>query len=557
MNKEAVILFFFSFLMCAALFYSMGGLSVGNGKGYIWKSAAFSAANGLLMVLAWSLDSALSLPLVMFGGTAAVFWEAAAISRNTFKGRLKHYGITLLTMLCFLEIFHCVLLEIWRITDVFYPLILTMGTVSVLSVAGGYSACYVNEDLGEIFRAEKGDSLVSSYVALVILVQICSETVLLTQNCAPYRHMKGADLSLIMKDAALLAGSYLILIFQVRNFREERKNEEQDNLLKREQYVRERFYENGLANYCVNVTKDCFLEGGEYFCQDLKEDTKYSKLLRELVDECVFPDDKVLLARIGPQYYEERLEKNPSYNLCFRMDPQRFLAVTCLPEGARAVLKKAKTPWIWVNFYVVLCRDKKTSDIILYATMANVDEEVTKTERLRAAVETDLLTGLYNRRATEEKIQGFLEKGTGGTLFLVDLDHFKSVNDWLGHPAGDQLLKETAQTFRAVFRKEDVIGRIGGDEFAIFAVGLRDQACVIERAKSLNQACSRRHQIPDGSYIQTSLSIGIAAAPLDGEDYKTLYQNSDKALYEAKRAGRNRYCFYRKQGETSSPWSAS
>lgn len=542
MSQEVMILFFTSFFMCQSLFHSISRLSEGNDEGYGWKSLLFSLLDAFLMALAWLWNSPVSLVVILFGGPAAVFWEAAAVSRNTFRGRLNHYNFILLTLLCLLEIFHYILVEAALLRSVFYPLSAAIGAVALLAAAGVHSGSYVNKDLGDIFRSRKEYSLVSSYVALVILVQICSEAALLTRHCAIHVHMTGTDISLILKDIALLAGSYLILIFQVRSFREGRKNEEQDDLLKREQYVRGRLYENGLVNYCANVTKDCFLEGGEYFCLNLTKDTKYSQILQSLTEKCMFPEDKAIMDRIGQEYYEDRLEKNPSYNLCFRINPQRFLAFTSLPQEAQAVLRRARGPWIWVSFYVVLCRDKRTSDIIVYATMVNVDEEVTEREKLRIAVETDPLTGLYNRSAMEEKIGGCLKNKMGGALFLVDLDHFKNVNDRLGHPAGDRLLKETAQTFREVFRKEDMIGRIGGDEFLIFAVGFTDRACIIQRAEELNQACSRLHRVPDGKYIQTSLSIGIAVAPTDGEDYKTLYQNSDEALYKAKRAGRNRYC---------------
>jgi diguanylate cyclase (GGDEF)-like protein len=131
---------------------------------------------------------------------------------------------------------------------------------------------------------------------------------------------------------------------------------------------------------------------------------------------------------------------------------------------------------------------------------------------------------------------------SGFALLLIDLDHFKQVNDTLGHDAGDALLVETARRLRTIARKADVVARLGGDEFAIL---LADAAI----PSAVDIACHRildafespiRHA---GHDMRTSPSIGVALFPRDGTTQDELYKSADLALYEAKRSGRATWRF--------------
>lgn len=128
-------------------------------------------------------------------------------------------------------------------------------------------------------------------------------------------------------------------------------------------------------------------------------------------------------------------------------------------------------------------------------------------------------------------------------MFLFDRDNFKAINDNFGHPEGDELLKETAAILNSEFRNVDLVGRLGGDEFMAFAFGLESREVMARKAESLLEKL-RKHYDHESGTITTSISIGIAVFPGDGETYVDLYKRADQALYAAKRKGKDTYCFY-------------
>lgn len=160
--------------------------------------------------------------------------------------------------------------------------------------------------------------------------------------------------------------------------------------------------------------------------------------------------------------------------------------------------------------------------------------------RFREKSETDLLTGLYNRGSGVEKIEALLAQGQLGTLFVIDVDDFKSVNDTLGHAAGDEVLVALANCLRTAFFQRDVILRLGGDEFAVFSPNIvqRSQYTllseeVLRQVDGLALLCLKGRPL--------SLSVGCAPHSDPQESFETLYQRGDAALYEAKAAGKD--CF--------------
>nr|WP_277923575.1 EAL domain-containing protein [Sphingomonas sp. TREG-RG-20F-R18-01] len=160
-------------------------------------------------------------------------------------------------------------------------------------------------------------------------------------------------------------------------------------------------------------------------------------------------------------------------------------------------------------------------------------------EKMRSAALTDPLTGLGNRAAFQNTLQGFVASGrdTPFTLFLIDIDHLKDVNDRLGHAAGDAMLCHIATRLAAVAAKGGAIAvRLGGDEFAIVAAEGEDQSTRIENELMLIQGAMWRH---GEERRALSLSIGSARCPRDGREPDLLYRNADLALYQAKRLGRS------------------
>src|SRR5581483_10914389 len=128
-------------------------------------------------------------------------------------------------------------------------------------------------------------------------------------------------------------------------------------------------------------------------------------------------------------------------------------------------------------------------------------------------------------------------------VMLIDVDHFKDVNDSLGHKAGDLLLQEMARRFAVVIRKSDTLARIGGDEFAVLLPTRSDADSIAQAAQKLLGSLDRPIQVA-GKEIFVTVSIGVSIYPLDSHNLDDLMAYADAALYQAKREGRNSLRFY-------------
>jgi len=152
----------------------------------------------------------------------------------------------------------------------------------------------------------------------------------------------------------------------------------------------------------------------------------------------------------------------------------------------------------------------------------------------------DLLTGLPNRAVLHEDLERALSRNQRGeelALLCLDLDRFKPVNDTLGHAAGDALLKQVAERLLACARESDLVVRLGGDEFALVQFGTPQPASSTVLARRLIDALAQPFDL-DGHRVHIGSSIGIAVAPLDGDNPETLMRNADLAMYRAKSEGR-------------------
>ena len=174
-------------------------------------------------------------------------------------------------------------------------------------------------------------------------------------------------------------------------------------------------------------------------------------------------------------------------------------------------------------------------------------ESERRTAELEIANRTDALTGLSNRldfsRAMQRLLEDSREFGTRGALFYIDLDGFKTINDSLGHDAGDSLLKQVAARMEAVLRDSDYVARLGGDEFLIVVPQVSDHETAERVGQKLIEAIGASYRVAEKQSNVTA-SIGISMFPKDARDRETLMKCADLALYEAKHSGRNRLCFY-------------
>lgn len=187
--------------------------------------------------------------------------------------------------------------------------------------------------------------------------------------------------------------------------------------------------------------------------------------------------------------------------------------------------------------------------------LENYNEQIQQERTIEAMNlknQTDPLTGLYTREAfiqkTEEilRLSGSSSQGVNA-LFLLDLDHFKDVNDQLGHIAGDQVLRDTGFILKSIIRSTDLPGRLGGDEFVLFIQNAADCHGLECCAEKLLSALQRTFYSEERS-VTVSASIGIAPV-LGGESFSQLYEAADKALYEVKRMQRNGYQFAKSASE--------
>lgn len=161
------------------------------------------------------------------------------------------------------------------------------------------------------------------------------------------------------------------------------------------------------------------------------------------------------------------------------------------------------------------------------------------------------LTGLLNRRAWEREVKGALAAGKRGYLVMLDLDHFKEVNDNLGHQEGDRILKEMAEMLRQTFREVDIIGHIGGDEFCVFLVGDFEKEVVDQRMEYLMRLRRKEFPSKNGGTFTLSLSAGYAAVSDHGTSLENLVAAADAALYWQKEHGRDGFARWNEEMEKS------
>lgn len=180
-----------------------------------------------------------------------------------------------------------------------------------------------------------------------------------------------------------------------------------------------------------------------------------------------------------------------------------------------------------------------TGTALLYRSVERSSRLVDRLEKLAAV---DPLTGLVTRRVLDEATRTALARspdvGTG--MMILDVDHFKQINDEHGHPAGDEVLVQLASSLTRHCRETDVVSRLGGDEIAILFTGITAED-LAGRVAAIGLAVRGLPVLlPDGTGIHLSLSGGAAHAPSHADDHRSLYTAADIALYDAKRAGRDR-----------------
>lgn len=167
-----------------------------------------------------------------------------------------------------------------------------------------------------------------------------------------------------------------------------------------------------------------------------------------------------------------------------------------------------------------------------------------KNKAIRDEAYKDALTGLWNRKHLQDEIDSLKDSDSTGSFLIFDLDNFKGINDNYGHVVGDAALIAFAKTLKNFVHKDDIVARIGGDEFAVFLRNSYGKELLSDRIENLISEVEHEIKVVKEDDSYSSVSIGISAFPFDGKSFIELYNNADKALYYVKQNGKSGYHFY-------------
>ena len=243
-------------------------------------------------------------------------------------------------------------------------------------------------------------------------------------------------------------------------------------------------------------------------------------------------------------------EKHPGEGALFHPDDMPLLidkinalAAGSAYETAEIRMTTARGRYIWCRLRASAIRDEEGKLRKLSGIIINIDAEKRAAQQLQDRALRDPLTKLLNKDAGRKQAEDYFSRypaGVDGALLIIDLDNFKQVNDRYGHLFGDSVLTQAAREIRRLFRNQDIVARIGGDEFMVVMRGVSDRQMLEHRCSRITEAFrnvfqNHRYQLP------LSCSIGVALSPESGKSYFELFRNADLALYQAKARGKN--CF--------------
>ncbi|HHV10186.1 MAG TPA: diguanylate cyclase [Clostridiales bacterium] len=208
-------------------------------------------------------------------------------------------------------------------------------------------------------------------------------------------------------------------------------------------------------------------------------------------------------------------------------------------------MKNRLGEFIWCQIMGKTIYDDNKNPVRVIGKIVNVDSQKRELEALEFKATRDPLTGVYNKEVTIKKIDKFISGNKDRThmLMLVDLDDFKRINDTYGHLQGDKVLTYVITRIKEVFSEGEIIGRIGGDEFVVFAGNITNVEEVLDKAAILKQALDLVYRNGPTS-IKISGSIGVAIYPEAGIHYEQLMEHADQALYQVKERGKNDFMLY-------------
>ena len=406
------------------------------------------------------------------------------------------------------------------------------------------------KSLGLVHFAFLTVSLASLLFSTVILQPLIVEDLSCYESSGHIQNM--FFIEMFSKTLLVFASGYLILFVQARELRQKENVKSLTLDLEKEEHFRRSTQKESFLSFYVNASADQIQEGRDLFTPFMWQDiNNYAEMLQKMSFFCIHEEDRPRFVELNTlSCIEEKLESGfSSEKHAFRVRPKQMVELMNLPVPLKLSYLKSEEEWVWVKSKYIYTKDSETGDIYIYVSITDINERMKRSEQLMKDATIDKLTGIYNRAAfqkmVEEKVaETRLEGVSAGTLILIDVDNFKSVNDKLGHPVGDLALQEVAQNLKEIFRNNDIIGRLGGDEFCVFMNRAVDLNMIKERLGEINRRCRKSYPVPEEEPIHVSVSIGAAISETWMYSYQRLYESADQALYHTKENGKNSYSVY-------------
>lgn len=243
--------------------------------------------------------------------------------------------------------------------------------------------------------------------------------------------------------------------------------------------------------------------------------------------------------------------------------PRLYDAIGALQNGSdleivEVRIATARGRYLWCRFRASAIRDGVGALVRIVGIIINIDAEKQAEQLLQDRADRDALTKLLNKDAARKQAEEYLNQFSQGiscALLIIDLDNFKQVNDQYGHLFGDTVLTKAAKEIRKMFRNQDIVARIGGDEFMVLLRGVSDRGLVQSRCERL--LAIFRNTFRNGPQkLPISCSIGAALSPEHGRTYVELFQRADQALYQAKNQGKDGVAIYNGTDTAFASWKA-
>jgi len=283
-------------------------------------------------------------------------------------------------------------------------------------------------------------------------------------------------------------------------------------------------------NEAAHMTLDSIGEG--VLRMDLKENVKYLNQVAEKMTG----------------WFREEAHGRPVAEVLRFIDGASRTPVSSVASCTNCILVRRDGSEVGVERITTLIHEHDGS--ITGAIMAFRDVTAARAKSLEMShlAQHDVLTGLPNRVLFNDRLTQAIaladRQGKQLAVMFVDLDHFKKINDSLGHEIGDKLLRSVGERLRACVRRSDTVSRLGGDEFVVLLSQVEHAEDAAISARKTLRALTAPHLI-DGKSLDINVSIGVSTYPIDGQDAESLINRADNAMYEAKQRGRNNYQFFR------------